>query len=174
MEAGFDKLAVVDEAGLDIAPAADPSDRSMSNGVAVVTRCCGGRVASGGKWRLIDPPMPFGVSDRGGVQSWALETITQSGAATIAAMRRASSRRRFRLDRCFTRIALRPVMSIGPPVGGAGARLIATAHSKETIGKVGRVDLASLERIQLRVRGVPANSLQNPQSEPQPHPFQFA
>ena len=45
--------------------------------------------------------------------------------------------------------SLRPLMSTGPPVGGAGARLIATAHSTETIGKVGAVDLASFVRIDL-------------------------
>ena len=113
-ETGLEIVAAVDEVGLDIAPAADPSDRSMSNGVVVRTTW---RSATrlGGKLRLMAALMLFGVEVRGGVRSSALQTITHSGAAKIATRKRAISRRRFRLDRCFTRILYAHLCRVAHP-----------------------------------------------------------
>ena len=102
-EAGLEIVAAFDEVGLDIAPAADPIDRSISNGVVVATTWRS-VTRFGGKLLRIDPLMLFGVEVRGGDRSSALQTSTHSGAVAIATRRRAISRRRFRLDRCFTRI----------------------------------------------------------------------
>ncbi len=75
VEAGLDGVAAVDEAvvdelGLDIAPAADPSDLSISNGVEVATGCRWGTAL---KLPLIDPLMVFGVDVRRGLGSWRLK-----------------------------------------------------------------------------------------------------
>ena len=113
-ETGLEIVAAADEVGLDIAPAADPSDRSMSNGVVVGTTWRSG-TRLGGKLRRIDLPMLLGVEVRGGDRSSALQTITHSGAATIATRTHAISRRRFRLDRCFTRIIYAHLCRVAHP-----------------------------------------------------------